>query len=45
MSGYKLPQINWSSRHGTTETNPTRNQDVTGSILGLALWVKDPALS
>ena len=25
-------------------TNPTRNHEVTGSIPGLAPWVKDPAL-
>ena len=25
-------------------TNPTRNQDVVGSIPGLAQWVKDVAL-
>ena len=34
----------WSSRLGTVEMNPTRNNEVAGSIPGLAQWVKDPAL-
>ena len=33
-----------SSCHGTVETNPTRNHEVAGSILGLTPWVTDPAL-
>ena len=33
-----------SSHCGTAETNPTRNQEVAGSIPGLAQWVKDLTL-
>ena len=33
-----------SSRHGAEETNVTRNDEVVGSIPGLAQWVKEPVL-
>ena len=33
-----------SSRHGTAETNPTKNHEVAVSIPGLAHWVNDLAL-
>ena len=33
-----------SSHCGTAETSPTINQEVAGSIPGLAQWVKDLAL-
>ena len=34
----------WSSHCGAAETNPTRNNEVVGSMLGLNQWIKDPAL-
>ena len=38
-------EINYrSSRCGTVETNPTRNHEAAGLILGLTQWVEDPAL-
>ena len=33
-----------SSRHGTAESNLTRNHETVGSIAGLAQWVEDPVL-
>ena len=33
-----------SPRHGTAETNLTRNHEVSGWIPGLARWVKDLAM-
>ena len=44
---WKSLRINFSEvpRRGAAETNLTRNHEVSGSIPGLAHWVKDPALS
>ena len=41
----QLESKNWGSSHcGSALTNPTRNHDIAGSVLGLPQWVKDPAL-
>ena len=37
-------EIHWSSYHGTEETNPTRNHEVVGSVLGPTQWLKDLAM-
>ena len=39
-----LKNPSWSSHCGSAETHPTRNQEVTGLIPGLAQWVKDLVL-
>ena len=41
--GLKKKKKRESSRHGTAETNLTRNHEVVGSIPGLTQWVKDLA--
>ena len=43
-SSLKLKGIITNSCHGAVETNPTRNNEVAGSIPGLIQWVKDMAL-
>ena len=41
---FKKKKTFQSSHRGAMETNPTRNNEIAGSILGLTLWVKDQAL-
>ena len=44
MWGKALKNQSGSSRHGKVEMNPTRNNEVVGSIPGLPQWVKDLVL-
>ena len=37
--------MDWSSRGGSVLKNPTRNHEVSGSIPGLAQWVKDHSIA
>ena len=40
---YRIGKAQFRSSHlGAAEANPTRNNEVVGSIPGLAQWVKDP---
>ena len=42
---YTMRKDKFQSSHcGAAEMNPTRNNEVVGSIPGLAQWVKDPVL-
>ena len=40
----KVNNIVGSSHVAQQLTNPTRNHEVSGSVPGLAQWVKDPAM-
>ena len=40
----EIKNKNRSSHRGAAETNPTRNHEVVGLVLGFDQWVKDPEL-
>ena len=43
ISSFQSREV-WNSRRGAVEMNPTRNDEVAGSIPGLPQWVGDLAL-